>query len=348
MTKPLTGQSSTIKRVNVALVKDALRLRGTATRRELAEATQLSQPTVNAIIRALCAENEVICRGAALSSGGRRAELYALNHESLCVAVVLALSDRLEFAVTDARCAILDHGRAPVVQMRPYPEQIFALAARLMEHYPNVRVAAVGIQSAVGVRGELFAAPQLPHLERTDLRRTLEKELPIPVVVENDVNMRALGYYRMELAGKTDAMAYLHLSTGLGAGVILGGRVHRGFSNFSGEVSFLSCGDAYPGGTLEETLVRTPDEGLRAQLLSRLAMSLICVLNPPFLVLGGSRITAQTVEQVNSLCLQQLPKGVAPHFLYAGDETRYLYSGLSYSAQELIDTELRLVRSGEA
>ena len=71
MTKPLTGQSSTIKRVNVALVKDALRLRGTATRRELAEATQLSQPTVNAIIRALCAENEVVCRGAALSSGGR-------------------------------------------------------------------------------------------------------------------------------------------------------------------------------------------------------------------------------------------------------------------------------------
>ena len=53
MTKPLTGQTSTLKRINVALVKNALRVRGTATRRELSEVTNLSQPTVNAIINML-------------------------------------------------------------------------------------------------------------------------------------------------------------------------------------------------------------------------------------------------------------------------------------------------------
>ncbi len=348
MTNPLTGHAGTIKRINAALVKDALRIRGTATRRELAEATHLSQPTVNAIVRSLCEENAVVRRGMAVSSGGRRAGLYALNYESLCAAAVLALSDRLEYAVTDGSSAILDHGRAPVQPALPYPEQVCALVGRLQDHYPNIRVAAVGIQSAVGVLGELFAVPRLPHLERTDLRQALRRGLGIPVVLENDVNMCALGYYRMELARKTDAMAYLHLSTGLGAGLILDGRVHRGFSRFSGELSFLYAGDEYPGGTLEETLIRTPDEDLKALLLARLAMSLICVLNPPFLVLGGSRVSARTVEQVGELCLQQLPKGVAPHFLYAGnDEMRYLYSGLSCAAQELVDTELRLVQAGE-
>ena len=345
--KPLTGQPNTIKRVNVALIKDALRQRGTATRRELMESTHLSQPTVNAIIHMLQEENEVVRWGTALSSGGRRAEIYALNYENVCVAAVFALSDRLDFAVTDARGAILVHGSAPVSPASPYANQLCILIDRLLHNYPNVRVAGVAIPSVVSDGGEVFAVPQIPRLERTNLYQVLQEYLPIPVVLENDINMRALGYYRMELARKTDLMAYLHLSTGLGAGVILNGNIHRGCTNFSGEVGYLYGGDAYPGGTLEETLVRTPDENLRAKLLSRLAMSLICVLNPPFLVLGGSHISAQTAEMVRDACIQQLPKGVMPHVLYAGDETQYLYSGLACSALEQVDTDLRIVQTGQ-
>ena len=348
MTKPLTGKSSTIKRINVALIKDALRMCGTATRRELVEITHLSQPTVNAIIHMLQEGNEVVCRGTALSSGGRRAELYTLNYENVCVAAVFALSDVLDFTVTDARGMILVHGSTPVAAGRPYAEQVCMLIERLLNSYPNIRVAGVAIPSAVSTGGEIFAVPQIPRLERTNLYQSLQESLPIPVVLENDINMRALGYYRTELARKTDTMAYLHLSTGLGAGLILNGRIHRGFTNFSGELGFLYAGDQYPGGTLEETLVRTPDEALRAKLLSRLAMSLICVLNPPFLVLGGSHLSMETAELVRDACLQQLPKGVMPHVLYAGDETQYLYSGLACSALERVDTTLRIVQSGDA
>jgi len=124
MTKPLTGQTSTLKRINVALVKNALRVRGTATRRELSEVTNLSQPTVNAIINMLREENEVVYRGSALSSGGRRAELYALNHEHQLVAAVFAMADHLEFAVTDTSGAILSHGVSPISPDREYVEQI--------------------------------------------------------------------------------------------------------------------------------------------------------------------------------------------------------------------------------
>ena len=347
MAKPLTGQTSTLKKINVTLVKNALRLRGTATRRELAEATELSQPTVNAIINMLQEQGEVVSRGAALSSGGRRAELYALNQEHQMVAAVFAMSDHLDYAVTDSNGGILFRGRTPVGGEKDYAEQIGDLLLRLVGHYPNIRVAGVTFPSAVTPMGELFAASQIPHLERMDMHRLLQQQLSIPVVVENDVKLRALGYYRAELMRKTKAMAYLHLSTGLGAGIILGGHCHCGSTNFSGEINYMPAGPGWPDKTIEEVLAETTDENKLADILTMLAVNLICVVNPPYLVMGGSRITEALVERVKDRCVDQLPKGVVPYFLFAEDESRYLYGGIASFAQEQIDTELRIVSGTE-
>ncbi len=348
MAKPLTGQTSTLKKINVTLVKNALRLRGTATRKELAEATELSQPTVNAIISMLREQGEVVSRGAALSSGGRRAKLYALNQEHQMIAAVFVMSDHLEYAVTDSNGGILFRGRVSVSGELDYATQISELLQRLVIHYPNIRVAGVTFPSAVTPEGELFAASQIPHLERMDMLRLLQKQLPIPVIVENDVKLRALGFYRAELMRKTKSMVYLHLSTGLGAGIIMGGHCHCGSTNFSGEINYLKAGPTMEDKTLEEILAETTDEDRLADILTMLAMNLICVVNPPYLVMGGSRITETLVERVKDRCVDQLPKGVTPHFLFAEDESRYLYGGIASFAQEQIDTELRIVSGAEA
>ena len=347
MAKPLTGQTSTLKKINVTLVKNALRLRGTATRKELAEATELSQPTVNAIISMLREQGEVVSRGAALSSGGRRAELYALNQEHQMIAAVFVMAEHLDYAVTDSSGAILFRGRTPVNSGQDYATQISDLLQRLIAHYPNIRVAGVTFPSAVTPEGELFAASQIPHLERMDMLRQLQSRLPVPVIVENDVKLRALGYYRAELMRKTKSMVYLHLSTGLGAGIIMGGHCHCGSTNFSGEISYLKAGPAAEDQTVEEILAETDDEDRLADIITMLARNLICVINPPYLVLGGSRITETLVERVKDRCAEQLPKGVAPHLLFAEDESRYLYGGIASFAQEQIETELRIVSGVE-
>ena len=347
MAKPLTGQTSTLKKINVTLVRNALRLRGTATRKELAEATELSQPTVNAIISILQEQGEVVSRGAALSSGGRRAELYALNQEHQMVAAVFVMADHLDYAVTDSSGGILFRGRAPVDDKRDYADQIGELLQHLLIHYPHIRVAGVTFPSAVTSEGALFAASQIPLLERMDMLRLLQERLSIPVIVENDVKLRALGYYRAELMRKTKSMVYLHLSTGLGAGIILGGHCHCGNTNFSGEINYMKVGSMTRDKTLEEVLAETNDEDQLTEILAMLAVNLICVVNPPYLVMGGSRITETIVEQVKNRCMNRLPKGVMPQFLFAEDESRYLYGGIASFAQEQIDTELRIVSGVE-
>ena len=96
-------------------------------------------------------------------------------------------------------------------------------------------------------------------------------------------------------------MVYLHLSTGLGAGIILNGHCHCGYTNFSGEVSYMCIADEKDDRTLEEILTKTTDQALLVKLISRLALSLICTVNPPFLVMGGSRITEEIMEKVQNV-----------------------------------------------
>lgn len=345
MAKPLSGQTSTLKKINVALVRNAIRVRGTVTRKELAEATALSQPTVNAIVDMLREQGEVISRGAALSSGGRRAELFALNREHDMVAAILAMADRMDYAVTDANGLILFRGSVPAGGSQAYADQVSCLIQKLLEEHSNIRVAGVTFPSVVTPDGELFASSQMPYLERVDMLQQLESRLPIPIIVENDVKLYALGYYRAELMRKTKSMVYLHVDKGLGAGVILNGRCHCGSTNFSGEIKHMPAGN---GKTVEEVLAQTTDEKELVKILTTQVMSLICVLNPPYLVMGGSRIDDRIMRQVEEACAQQLPQSVMPQFLFAEDESRYLYGGITSFAQEMIDTDLRIVSGSEA
>lgn len=347
MAKPLTGQTSTLKRINVTLVRNALRLRGTATRKELAEATALSQPTVNAIISLLMEQGEVISRGAALSSGGRRAELFSLDQQHQMIAAVLVMSDRLDYAVTDSNGGILHRGSCPVTEGGDYVGQVATLLNQLTVGHPNIRVAGVTFPSVVTPGGELFASSQIPYLERVDMLRLLQERLTIPVIVENDVKLCALGYYRSELMRKTQNMVYLHVGTGVGAGVILNGRCHCGSTNFAGEIKHLPAGYCLSNKTVEELLCEDADEDRLAELLSVLVLSIICMIDPPYLAIGGSRIRASVVERIKELCADHLPDGVMPTFLYAEDESRYLYGGITSFAQEQIDTDLRIVSGSE-
>ncbi|HYH94090.1 MAG TPA: ROK family protein, partial [Candidatus Saccharimonadales bacterium] len=68
------------------------------------------------------------------------------------------------------------------------------------------------------------------------LRDALELELGRPVVIENDARAAAIGLHARGLAGASDDLAYLAVGTGIAAGVILDGRLHRGARGLAGEI----------------------------------------------------------------------------------------------------------------
>jgi glucokinase len=86
--------------------------------------------------------------------------------------------------------------------------------------------------------GVVIFAPNLVW-KNFPLKKELEKHLPFPVFVENDCNIQTLGVYEKELKARPRNMVGIFLGTGIGAGIILEGKLYRGFNRTAGEIGHM-------------------------------------------------------------------------------------------------------------
>jgi len=127
------------------------------------------------------------------------------------------------------------------------------------------RVAAVGVSvpgAVDGERGVVLQPPNLPGWDGAPVRALLGEALGRPIAIENDANAAALAEWRFGAGRGTQDLVFLTMSTGVGGGLVLGGRLHRGVLSAAGEVGHLpvewdgepcACGrrgclEAYVGG----------------------------------------------------------------------------------------------------
>lgn len=144
-------------------------------------------------------------------------------------------------ALVDETGAILRRDRLDT-QARQGPEavigQLVEIVARLTEDacapVEGIGVAAPGpLDSRSGV---VFSPPNLAGWSNVPLQQILEDRLGIPVKLENDANAAAWGEYWFGAGGKKGTMVYLTISTGVGSGLVLDGRLYRGENTFAGEL----------------------------------------------------------------------------------------------------------------
>jgi predicted NBD/HSP70 family sugar kinase len=99
--------------------------------------------------------------------------------------------------------------------------------------------AVVGIPGVIEARtGRVQLAENVPGLEGTRFGQDLQARLGLPVSVDNDVNLAALGEQWLGVARGVDDFAFLSVGTGLGAGLVLRGELHRGHHGAAGEVDW--------------------------------------------------------------------------------------------------------------
>jgi len=82
-------------------------------------------------------------------------------------------------------------------------------------------------------------APNLEGWKDVPLKKDLEKLLGVPVFVENDCNIAALGVHATELKGKPKSMVGIFVGTGIGGGVIINGDLYGGFNHTAGEIGHM-------------------------------------------------------------------------------------------------------------
>jgi glucokinase len=103
----------------------------------------------------------------------------------------------------------------------------------------QIKAVGIGAPGTVdAVAGRVIFAPNL-QWEDVALKKTLEKDLGLPVFVENDANAAILGVYETELSAKCRHVIGIFLGTGIGGGIILDGRLYSGFSGTAGEIGHM-------------------------------------------------------------------------------------------------------------
>ena len=249
----LTGpwSSRTLRVNNERVLLERLRASGAASRAELARVTGISKPTVSAALGNLEKAGLVRETGemTVTAGRGRSAVLYEVNPTAGYVVGIDIGRSRIRVALADLEGGI--RGRREVrneVDGATGPEPIVATASRLAREV----VAEAGldwsrvVHTVVGTPGvfdpasnEVRYAGSLPGWGRTGVVDSLRAELGSSLSVHNDANLAALGEYAFGAGRDCPLLVFLMVGTGIGAGIVVDGRLFAGANGAAGEVGYL-------------------------------------------------------------------------------------------------------------
>ncbi len=159
---------------------------------------------------------------------------------------------KLAAGIVDTEGRILARGEVPTLAaegLEPVLGRIAGLGRDLLSRpeVADVSVHRVGVGCAGPVdlkAGIVFNPPNLPGWTRVPLMDRLRHELDLPVVLENDANAAALGEFRYGAGRGARSIVYMTVSTGIGGGIILDGKIWHGLKDAAGEIGHMTvCPD---------------------------------------------------------------------------------------------------------
>jgi glucokinase len=263
MSKFKTISQTEMRAINRSAVLEYLRLAKTASRTELANELMISKPTVMRIIDDLVSDGLIITLDEREKGERRSRELLSLNTSNNLVLGVDIGGSHISGIIANIGGEILYQNRIAVMWTSGEEnyETVVQYMKELQKEAFHFKAKILGI--AVGVPGIIDSnngivkiAPSVNWFDFPLLEK-LESAFDIPVIVENDVNLAVLGENWFGIGEGINNLVMISIGTGIGAGIILDGKLHRGYRDSSGEIGYLLPGlqyldNQYPGfGALE-------------------------------------------------------------------------------------------------
>lgn len=252
------GTPQLMGQMNRATVINILTKLGPISQTQICDITGLSRATVSTIIADLRAEDLVVAVSRAASKSGRRRVLLELNGDAGYVIGVDLGGTKMAGAVTNLLGKVVYSLKEPTGAGEG-PEAVFQSLLRFIQRLAEesgidrtkIRGVGIGIPGVVVEQREVRWAPSL-NWKDYPLAEKLSAHIDLPVFLENDVNLQALGEYWYGLGQGVDVLVCLAIGTGLGAGIVLNGQVFFGSQQAAGEVGNLvsstsQLGQEYPG-----------------------------------------------------------------------------------------------------
>ena len=228
-----------------------LRDDGPLPRADLAGRLGLSRSKVAQELDRLAEARMIETAGMAASRGGRRSGIVGLAERLRFLGVDIGATS-VDVAVTNGRLEVLGHV-ARACDVRDGPDVVLAhvneLAGKLRADCDAAELhgAGIGVPGPVSFReGMPVAPPIMPGWDQYPVREEMSQALGCPVLVDNDVNIMALGELHAGLARNVEDFLFVKIGTGIGCGIVVDGTIYRGMSGSAGDIGHIQSDDDGP------------------------------------------------------------------------------------------------------
>lgn len=240
-----TGDLTLVKKINTAIVLEAVLRHAPLSRAQISELTGLNKATVSSLVQDLIDRHLVIDIGPGESSGGRKPNML-LFHARAGYAIGIDLGvNYIRGILTDLEGAVIVERTLPLhtQQQDKVINQLIACIEGLKTAIPTSPYGLVGI--GIGVPGIINDAGTIlfaPNLSWSDvpLRAMIEERFGVPVTIDNEANAGAQGEQKYGAGRGIATQIYVSIGIGIGSGIILDKELYKGASGFSGELGHLS------------------------------------------------------------------------------------------------------------
>ena len=278
-------------------VVDYLKKNQKCTIADIVEATGLSHPTVAHALRLAQEADVAIKREIATSSGGRRAQIYALNPDFIHYALIVVKEDGVVYQIRDFEGKVLSN-----IQKKCDKNDFIVGLTRMVENIKIeddlVELCAISLPCVVN--GTMIEEWARLGLRKVNIVEQIETKTGVKVRIENDMKLLSLaGCHEDDQEGEIHVSLYVDKSS-VGIGVSIDGKVFKGASGYAGEIKY--CPNM--GGLVGDKAVRA-------------ALNAIAMYNPHSMTVFAQD-SAKASAYVNAIS-KRLPEYLVPRFVIYDD-----------------------------
>ncbi|WP_329206366.1 ROK family transcriptional regulator [Streptomyces sp. NBC_00683] len=246
------GSQTSLHRANLERVVRAVRMAGSLTQAEIARSTGLSAATVSNIVRELKDGGTV--EVTPTSAGGRRARSVSLSGDAGIVIGVDFGHTHLRVAIGNLAHQVLAEESEPL-DVDASSAEGFGRAEQLVNRLIETTGISPGKVIGVGLgvpgpidveSGTLGSTSILPGWTGINPSQELSGRLGVPVYVDNDANLGALGELVWGSGRGVKDLAYIKVASGVGAGLVIDGHIYRGPGGTAGEIGHITLDESGP------------------------------------------------------------------------------------------------------
>jgi predicted NBD/HSP70 family sugar kinase len=237
----VTGNNQLVKKINKSLVLDSIISNISISRADISKITGLNKATVSSLVSELLDEHLIFESGLGESSGGRRPVMLLFNELAgysigidLGVNYILGVLTDLKGTLIMEKSINFNDSSFELVfeKLREIVSYLYKAAPQ--SPYGVVGIG-IGVPGIIDIEGNILFTSNLLW-ENIEIRRKIENEFKVPVVISNEANAGAYGEKRFGAGKEMKDLIYVSAGIGIRVGLILNGELYKGINGFSGEM----------------------------------------------------------------------------------------------------------------